>query len=116
VYETLAPHELQFRVLAAGATETDVREGEATQLARWTQLERLLGEPRDPETRRRVLWHSYQHALFAAEAGERDAARAHLARGLAIAPNETALRDLLRALGEGEGPLDTSAFRVDAEE
>jgi len=40
----------------------------------------------------------------------------HLARGLAIAPNETALRDLLRALGEGEGPLDTSAFRVDAAE
>lgn len=114
VYETLAPHELQFRVLAAGATETDVREGEATQLARWTELERLLGEPRDPETRRRVLWHSYQHALFAAEAGERDAARVHLARGLTIAPNETALRDLLRALGEGEGPLDTSAFRVDA--
>lgn len=113
VYETLAPDGLEHRVFAAGATETDVHEGLTGQLARWAELERLLGEPRDPETRRRILWHSYQHALFAAEVGERDAARVLLTRGLAIAPNEEALRGLLHALDGGEGPLDTTPFRID---
>ncbi|MCB9613272.1 MAG: DUF2723 domain-containing protein [Sandaracinus sp.] len=115
-YETLAPAGLEHRVLAAGATETDVREGTQDQLVRWAELERLLGPVRSEETRRQILWRSYMHALFSAEVGERDAARAHLARGLAIAPNETALRDLLRALGEGEGPMDTTLFRVDQDE
>lgn len=113
LYETLAPAGFHHRVVPAGATETDIREGLRDQEARWSELERLLGAPKDPETRRRVLWHTYVAALYAAEVGERDAARALLARGLAIEPDEPPLRGLAAALEEGEGRVDTRPFRVD---
>ena len=112
LYDSLAPEGAYHRVLPGGATDADQREGAERQAERFDELARVLGEVRDPQTRRELLWRHYHHALYLAETGHRDEARAALARARTLAPDETRVVALAAALAEGEGPLDTAPFQM----
>ncbi|HJL46437.1 MAG TPA: hypothetical protein RMG45_11395, partial [Polyangiaceae bacterium LLY-WYZ-15_(1-7)] len=121
LYDTLVPEGFYFRALADGATDADQAEGAERQARRWREVMRLLGDPKDPETRHRLLWHHYVDALYFAETGHRRFARNSVAMGRKIARQERLLIALEEALQQGDAeegdaeddePLDTTPFRV----
>jgi len=121
LYETLAPEGLYHRVLSDGGTETDRALGAQSELARFRSLYSRIERPDDRVTREILLWRHYQDALYHAALGDRVHARAAVAWGLKLEPEEPMLRGLEQALSERddegellEGPLEVTRFRVDA--
>src|SRR5690606_14189519 len=63
LYETLVPSGLYYEVVAAGATDTDVREAAGPHRAVLHRLYTHLGEgARETETQNRLLWIHYLDA------------------------------------------------------
>jgi len=118
LYGTLVPEGHFHRALADGATDTDVADAEVVSRARLDRLRQRLGDLdrlSDEETRSRLLWQRYQHALFLAARGQREAARAHLQVAFELHPDDPDLHALARALGdpadeEATGPVDITPF------
>ena len=123
LYGTFVPAGHYHRALADGATDTDVADAEEPSRARLDRLLRRVGEldgTHAVETRSRLIWQRYQHALFLAARGRREAASAHVRVARELNPEEPVLIALEAALAsepaEGEeeaGPLDITPFRVD---
>lgn len=121
LYASLVPAGHYHRALADGATDTDVAEREADSRARLDRLRQRLGSldaAVDGETRSRLLWQRYQHALFLASRGQREAALAHVEVARELHPHEPLLAAFAEALApppEGEEPplLDLAPFRLE---
>ena len=111
VYGALVPAGHYHRVLADGATEADVADEEKVSAPRLDRLRRRLGDMPVAETRHRIVWQRFVHALFLAGIGQREAARAHLSAAAEISPEDPTLIALYRALETGEGPVDLAPFR-----
>lgn len=122
LHASLVPAGHYHRALADGATDTDVAEHEVESRARLDRLRQRLGaldSAIDGETRSRLLWERYQHALFLAGRGQREAALAHVEVGRELNPDEPLLAAFAQALapppeGEEPQPLDLTPFRLDA--
>lgn len=77
-------------------------------------MERL--DVRDAETRAQVFWRRFQDAVFYAERGDREFARAAMDDVLAMNDEDEHARALAAALqtpneeGELEGPIDVQRF------
>ena len=116
LFGTLIPAGHYHQAIADGATDTDVDDAETPSRARLDRLRQRAGrlEPMIAgETRSRLLWQRFQHALFLAARGRREAARAHLAVALELHPDDPLLHQLARALGgDNEGPVDIEPFRL----
>lgn len=121
LYASLVPAGHYHRTLADGATDTDVAERETDSRARLDRLRQRVGTLEasvDGETRSRLLWQRYQHALFLASRGQREAALAHLEVALELNPDEPLLAAFAEALapppeGEEAPPLDLAPFRLE---
>ena len=114
LYETLAPEGLYVRVLAGGATDTDIQEGRAGQQALWTELLAEAGPNLDPETRAQVLYRRFHDAMFLAAVGDREGARAAIDVVLRLAPSEALALALSAALAvpDETGPVDRALIEA----
>ena len=111
LYSSLVPGASYFRVLTDRAYAEDRRPGRLASDKGWQLLGRVLRRELDVETQRRLLWRSYNDALYYASVGEFEAARIAADRGLALFPQAQPLRGL-RAATEGGTPFDVAPFRL----
>jgi hypothetical protein len=112
-YETLVPEGLLHRVVADGATATDVRQAAEQQASMYDELYARLGaERKEPQTNAILLWRHYLDALYYAALGDREAARHAVSLGLARQPLSRELNRLREALRDPvvHGPLDVRPF------
>lgn len=115
LFGTLVPRGAYYEVVSASASDNDRREGAEDQSRRWQHLMERL-DVRDPETRAQVFWRRFQDAVFYAERGDREFARAAMDDVLAINDEDEHARALAAALqtpnedGELEGPIDVQRF------
>jgi hypothetical protein len=115
LHETLLPEGLFHAIEPAGTTDVDqrlaARRREET-LARLAVA--LAGEREDDETRSQLLWIDYNDALYFANVGELDGARAAVQRGLRLSPESVQLLGLRDALARPglHGHVDVRPFVV----
>ncbi len=108
----LIPDGLLYLAFPAAVSTTELATSVPRHEDRWRRLYHSLGTGwKEHETWRFLCWQHYQDAVFFSRAGERDAARAAVARSIALGaatPQINALEDALRK--DEKGPLDVTPF------
>ncbi len=113
LFDTLVPEGALYRVLPDGMTAGDEHVGMLRQRKAYEVLYARLGRAVDaPQTREQLLYRHYLDALYYAHIGDRTAARASVALGLARQPLSKELSALAKELSDAhsEGPLDIMPF------
>jgi hypothetical protein len=115
LHESLLPEGLLYAVEPAGTTDVDRRLAAGRRdETRAALSEALARTRRDDETTSQLLWIDYNDALYFANVGELEGARAAVQRGLRLSPASEellALRDALERPGV-HGPIDVRPFVV----
>jgi hypothetical protein len=113
LYGSLAPAGFYYAVFAGGATTIDERLRARAQRAFYRRLyERLGADRRQPDTRKQLIWHHFNDALYYMGYGDPESARASVRMAKNIEPRDRVLNDMEKTLADDQlkGPLDVTPF------
>ncbi len=118
LHETLLPDGLFHAIEPAGTTDVDQHLAAQRRDETLDALAVALADERaNEETREQLLWVHYNDALYFANVGELDGARAAVQRGLRLSPESAELLGLREALAHPgpRGTIDVRPFVVGAD-